>query len=271
EQPAKYTPPQIAYGIDIGMYRHDEKHEIDDSTTLAWARVKTTAKLVSSKENGETVYHIDTTDDYMSGNDMRKLVDQICVDLNSQKRIAIGMEAPMWQPVPESNAGTVFDLFPARFAAEDREINKQNRRWYKFGGATSSVKAISIGYMLFNDIKDAIKKKSITTFHKTTADIELFEGFVTGDWKLPRKKRCGFNSHSWDAALTALGYHYARNKNQKKRKQALIHKAESSDDTIISHWKTILDQVGLKKHQCDQDCLVVGFAKHDETLRETGS
>lgn len=271
EQPAKYTPPQIAYGIDIGMYRTGKSENVLSTTTFAWGRVEADAKLVSQKEDGKDVFSIKPDISENSGNDIFELVDFIHTDLEAGKRIAIGMEAPMWQPVPRFKPGFEYNLFPIRLNAE------KGYEWYRQSGASALARAISTGLALFTILnqKSSLKNVSFSTTGKENVDIELFEGFVAGNWKLLHKTCEKQNHkkylHQWDALLTALGFHYAKDESKGLSDIVAMHQPGTFDDTTLSHWHTILRDMETKSEDCNTDCLIVGFDKQNETICEMRS
>ncbi|MFI4847876.1 MAG: hypothetical protein ACIAZJ_02155 [Gimesia chilikensis] len=268
EQPAKYTPPQIAYGIDIGMYRTGKSENVLSTTTFAWGRVEAAAKLKSKIENGKRVFSISPDSSENRGNDISELVESIRTDLNNGKRIALGMEAPMWQPVPAltQDSKSEYDLFVARFDEESKY------QWYLQSGAAALAKALSIGKLLLTLLDDdnTLNEVSFSLTDSEKANIELYEGFVAGDWKLDQSETSELSDHCWDALVTAIGFHYAKREvNKEKEEQiATIHSANTEDRTVISHWHTILDDLNSKSEDSNSDCLVVGFYKHNEKLHE---
>lgn len=260
----KYEPPKIAYGIDIGTYRHTKAGNVKSNSAFAWGRVEASAKLVSSQENDSTIFSISNAEAYKSGNDMRVLADLICDDLIQKKRIAIAMEAPMWQPVPEFKTDSEYDLFPIRLDAE------KGYQWYLQSGASALARAISTGITLFSILnqKYPLNNVSFSTTGKVNVDIELFEGFVAGDWKLDQAAESSFSPHCWDALLTGLGFHYAKDESRGLSDCATMHQPGAFNDNTHSHWHTILSDLEINSENCKTDCLIVGFNKHKKELHD---
>jgi len=108
----------VAYGIDAGMYEHGIKGAVNSNTTFAWARVTHGVEL-HRDDNGDCSFE---GADITFGRDIRDLAKRLSHDiresLRNNLRVAIGMEAPMWQPTPQRLPQGAFDLFPLRFAHE---------------------------------------------------------------------------------------------------------------------------------------------------------
>ncbi len=136
--------PYIAYGIDVGMYQHGSKGRVNSKTTFAWARVAPGIEL-HCDENGECAFE---GGEITQGRDIRELASLLSRDIQesvrSKLRVAIGMEAPMWQPTPRRLPEGAFDLFPLRFEQES------GYWWYLQSGASATVRALSLGRLLFS-------------------------------------------------------------------------------------------------------------------------
>lgn len=243
--------PYVAYGIDVGMYEQGIKGAVNSNTTFAWARVSHDVEL-HCDDNGDCSFK---GADIKQGRDIRVLATLLSVDIRESMRgklrVAIGMEAPMWQPTPRRLPQGAFDLFPLRFAQES------GYWWYLQSGASATVRALSIGRLLFSLLDIPRELTQFVTCPTHSACIELFEGFVAGQWKLPRDISKYPNGHCWDAVTTAAAFQIAITSGESH--SVVLHKAASHNEPLISHWKTIVGSTGLYTKYCDTDCMVVGI------------
>ena len=243
--------PYVAYGIDVGMYEQGIKGAVNSNTTFAWARVAHGVEL-QCDDNGDCSFE---GADITYGRDIRELAKFLSVDIREsvrgKLRVAIGMEAPMWQPTPRRLPQGAFDLFPLRFAQES------GYWWYLQSGASATVRALSIGRMLFSLLDIPKNMTQCVTGPTHSACIELFEGFVAGNWKLPRDISRYPNEHCWDAVTTAAAFQMAIR--GVEGNSAVLHSAMSYSEPLISHWQTIVGSTGLYTKYCDTDCMVVGI------------
>jgi hypothetical protein len=160
----------------------------------------------------------------------------------------------MWQPTPQRLPEGAFELFPLRFAHES------GFWWYLQSGASATVRALSIGRLLFSLLDIPRNLTQFATCPTHSGCIELFEGFVAGEdkWKLPRDIRRFPNAHCWDATTTAAAFQMAIKGGEGK--SVVLHQAMSHNRPLISHWKTIVGSTGLYTKYCDTDCMIVGIA-----------
>jgi hypothetical protein len=138
---------------------------------------------------------------------------------------------------------------------------------YRQSGAEATVKAISIGRLLFSLLKIP---RDYTLFSSRPAEsmvIELYEGFVAGKWKLPRDENDHPNAHVWDASTMAVAFLYARREGP-MQKYSMIHAPDSCRVPFLSHWKTIIGSTGLHTKYCDTDCMVVGIDSECKKTRQ---
>lgn len=251
------SPPTIAYGIDIGVYYHGLKGQVLADTTFAWARADSSVKLIFDEASSKFSFDGDS----ITGRDIRTLQTAIRNDLSLGSSIAIGIEAPMWQPAPRHVPQGAFELFEPRFAEE------QDYRWYLQSGAAATVKALSIGSLLFSGFTDLVQIVSCSTTANASNRIRLFEGFVAGRWKLPHDATVADGEHAWDALTTAVAFHWGSSANNEIRSAALIHESGSCRHEVISHWRTVVEDVGMDSSQCKTDCMIVGFDSEDGGFR----
>lgn len=251
EEDARGNDPYVAYGIDVGMYEHGTKGVVNSNTTFAWGRVTHGVEL-QRDDNGDCSF---TGAEITTGQDIRDLARQLSIDIRESirgnLRVAIGMEAPMWQPASHRLPAGQFDLFPLRFEQES------GYWWYLQSGASATVRALSIGRLLFSLLNIPRELTQFATCATSSACIELFEGFAAGNWKLPRDVSRYPNGHCWDAITTAAAYQFAIRPSESK--SVVLHHDSSYSEPLISHWKTIVGSAGLYTRYCDTDCMVVGM------------
>lgn len=249
----------IAYGIDIGVYRHSAQSRVNGHTTFAWARTGDDVTLTYINEHSRFCF----CGNPKTGSDIRELGGLISKDLAAGSKIAIGMEAPMWQPTPMHLPDGAFQLFAGRFA-EEKEFG-----WYKQSGAAATVKAISIGVLLFSLVEFPDRAISFGVNPEADQDVTLFEGFVAGSWKLPGKPTVPLSSHCWDAITTAVAFRYqAPWSVTNSAPSSYIHGSGTAKTEVVSHWKTILERSGRDVGNCDADCMVLGFDTLDQRLKK---
>jgi hypothetical protein len=243
--------PYVTYGIDVGMYEHGTKGAVNSNTTFAWARVTHGVELLHD-DNGDFSFE---GAEIQFGRDIRDLAKLLSQDIResirSKLRVAIGIEAPMWQPTPQRLPQGAFDLFPLRFD------NESGFWWYLQSGASATVRALSIGRLLFSLLDIPRELTQCVTGPTHAGCIELFEGFVAGDWKLPRDIAKHPNQHCWDAVTTAAAFQIAIKSGENS--SLILHRATSYEGSLISHWKTIVGASGLYTKYCDTDCMIVGI------------
>lgn len=245
-QASESKPPEISYGIDIGTYRHRGDGILRANTTFAWARAESNVRLLRVPPQDGHEFRFEG--DFVVGRDIRVLATLIQADILGGRRIAIGIEAPMWQPGPTEIPDGAFDLFPIRF---QHEIGFA---WYLQSGASALARAISTGRLLFSLLNDPPADLRCSTIPSPLANVELFEGFVAGRWKLNAAEELPEGPHAWDALTAAVAFHYAR-----RGEIAMIHPAGSFNGPVISHWHTICQLSNLNGDSCRRDCMVVGF------------
>jgi hypothetical protein len=244
----------VAYGIDIGTYFLGTKGRVLSGSAFAWAR--------NDGNNGltfiEGTYRTVTT--IQGSNDIRQLVTHLKRDIQEGRKLAIGIEAPMWQPSPLTIPQNKFSLFTVRFDAEKRHGNV-GYEWYQNSGAGALARALSTGRLVLSSLGSALDGLTFST-HDRSVDIFLYEGFAAGRWKILTEG----SSHVADAFTTATAFHIARN--QEGKSLTMLHKEGSAKGDVLSHWQTILNSIGLDGSNCDKDCLVVGFDSECEKTKQ---
>lgn len=243
----------VIYGVDVGVYLHGKRAQVIRPTSFAWARLDAPAALLAKQVKGKATFQIDK--DVPTGSDIRVLAGLLSRDLHERRRVALGIEAPMWQPAPTEVATEAFQLFGPRFSEE------RGSEWYLQSGAAALAKAITLGRLIFS-LCDFKKSKVISSCdHNDPCDLVLYEGFVAGDWKLGPGRQNGHSDHQWDAISTAIAYqrYLANMRGKRATDVSLLHKPHSVETPVISHWKTILESAGMPNHLVRRDCAVVGF------------
>jgi len=237
--------PRIAYGIDIGTYFLGKKGGVLSESSFAWARNDGSNGLIYERSAFRNAK------DIQGNNNMRDLVTQLKQDIKDGRKLAIGMEAPMWQPSPTSLPENDFSLFPVRFDAEKRH-GTVGYEWYQNSGAGALARALSTGRLFLSLVGDALENITFST-HDRSADIFLYEGFAAGRWKILTEG----SSHVADAFTTATAFHLTEDPHVKSI--GTIHDAGAADGTVLSHWQTIVNSIGRDGSDCSKDCLVVGL------------
>ena len=211
------TPLRVVYALDIGVYNLDLSNEVDSSTTAAWCRLTETPKSLYND-----VDYLGCPPDYIEisfpdgcqalcGRHIGVLANHISSDIAAGNAVALGFEAPMWFPLTLD--ADSHKLFYPRFPVE------RGHEWYIQAGAAATVKAISLGILLFRLIS---KETTITQISRnphcwttSPSSLTLFEAFVAGGdekkndyfYKLRRPDLIGKNAKDeWDAFTAAVAW-----------------------------------------------------------------
>lgn len=175
---------------------------------------------------------------------MNEIVDE---DRGNDPYVAYGIDVGMYE---HGTKGAVNSNTTFAWARVAHGVELQS-------GASATVRALSIGRMLFSLLDIPRNMTQCVTGPTHSACIELFEGFVAGNWKLPRDISRYPNEHCWDAVTTAAAFQMAIR--GVERNSAVLHSAMSYSEPLISHWQTIVGSTGLYTKYCDTDCMVVGI------------
>ncbi|WP_185157233.1 hypothetical protein [Paenibacillus anseongense] len=206
--------------------------------------------------------------------DTTDLADLIAQDLRDNKRVAIGMEAPMW--------------FPTQRQIRFNDEGSQNAHWWNPAASAATISAIGIGVNLFSILRNFLLEHKIepTTnlddwFSSNKFEIFLFEGFINGPkYKLESKQWMNkFNKsihdqkppdeHIWDAFLVATAFweffmqrQQLNSSNTQKNTQKVIVHSISYNDAVFSHWHNILTKNNILLNPVvHSDCLVLSLTK----------
>jgi len=151
--------PTVIYGIDVGCIYVGAAGQILARTTFAWARID---------HWPEEVPHAN-----INQRDIRVLSSLLREDLNNKRRVAIGVEAPMWIPV-------IAELQPRQHVFQQRCEGEHPYEWYLQAGAQASVKAVTLCCLLFQQA--GVPVRLTTDSHFWSPSLSLcFEGFICGD------------------------------------------------------------------------------------------
>lgn len=243
--------PRTVYAIDIGVYRHGIKGDVLMASSFAWARLKGACQ-VNRLISGESTF-FEVQGQFRDGRSIRDLSSAIIKDLAAGERIALGIEAPMWQPAPRSIPRGGFDLTPLRFAQES------GYAWYLQSGAAATVKALSTATLLLSLVAQDRPSISFSTSWEADADVLLFEAFVAGGWKLPTEE-VPEDRNTWDARTAAAAFDAVFRGGETA---PLIYSGCGADCCCISHWRTVLDAVGFESSEARKCCSVVGIESRD--------
>ncbi|MGB3632720.1 MAG: hypothetical protein WA982_01630, partial [Rubrobacteraceae bacterium] len=138
----------VVFALDIGTYKIGVSGQILAKTTTAWCRLDDGVANLEGIEYSGTpaagcfeVPAGQISSKFECGRSIKKLAEAIAEDLESERRISLGFEAPMWLPLEHEHSPNL-SFFGPRFKEERR------REWYLQAGAAATVKAISLGTML---------------------------------------------------------------------------------------------------------------------------
>ena len=244
-------PKRVAYGIDIGVYNVGQTQNIVKSTTMHWARVESTAALTFDHESEQFGFN----GPIHTEQDLNALVSFVATDLKEGLQVAVGMDAPMWQPAPTVLPNGSFSLYQERIPQE-----RPSYFWYLQSGASATVRALPGGRLLFHGLKRQGLIPTCSTSNDDS-DILLYEGFVAGDYKVLQDG----DSHANDAVLMAIGFHDSCD--DVRTALSTLHPCGAFGQDVLSHWATIVADADLPNASCKSDCCIVGYDRNSETLR----
>lgn len=147
------------YGVDISK----------KSSTTAWVKLDSQGNIIAKNSS------------------ITNLCENINEDLFKKLRIAIGIEAPMWAPIPNMRKvkGNIQFNMKARFNVEmeksSQSKNAKGYEWYQGIASSASMKAIIIGNRVFSQVA----VKATKDIHEWNVDRPLFiyEGYCAGRFK----------------------------------------------------------------------------------------
>lgn len=235
----------IVYALDIGVYNLGAYSQIPASTTTAWCRLPSLpTSLVGIEYSGTTSsgqFRLSGEWSAKCGRSIEDLAQAMASDLEEGKAIALGFEAPMWFPTQRAHSPSL-SLFSQRFSEE------KGHEWYLQAGAAATLKAISLGCLLFPQINGLGVRWAPSTnpdsWRKGNRTLMLFEAFVAGDYKLSRPYGVPVAAaNEWDAVTAAVSWflaHGFRSHEPSMQPTNLLYKAGSSQiGGVISVWSII--------------------------------
>lgn len=259
----------ISYVLDIGVYNLGTAGRVLQSTTAAWARTADGTDSLdgfgySGGPNSGTL-----TQDGQSwecGRDIDLLAERISKDLAVGNVVALGFEAPMWFPVVHESTAPM-QLFGPRFDAE------RGSEWYLQSGAAATMKALSLGTLLFSRLL-ALNSARLTTSPESAArqTIVLFEAFVVGAFKQELPAELNRVPNEWDALCASLAWgalHAARSVPSGLAARRL-HSVGSNSKPVASVWSMLASTVAaFPQVEGPLDCEVIALG-NDAPLPAAG-
>jgi hypothetical protein len=255
-------PEHVAYSLDIGIYNLGAQAQVLESTTTAWCRLAhapsslESVRFSGTRSSGEFTFADGSS--ATTGRSMEALADTIATDIRAGASVALGMEAPMWFPTFRQHFESMA-LFAPRFHRE------RGRAWYLQAGAAATLKACSLGVLLFNQLQQRV---AITRMSTCPSDwthsgntLTLFEGFVTADFKIPLAQdvpRAAANE--WDALVAAGAWWLTRRQTSTASLAQILHQGGTHPTDVLSVWRTIAaGMIDVGVPDGPPDCEVVGL------------
>jgi hypothetical protein len=266
-------PSLVVYALDVGVYSLGSQGQVlSSSTSTGWCRLdalpsslRSNAEYQSNGTRGVFKVQGASCD---CGKDIEDLACCMLQDLKDGNSVALGFEAPMWIPI-EFEQTKSWKLFRPRFDQE------KGHGWYLQGGAAATLKAIGLGFLLFN----ALRRKDVTDFclstspelNNTGAEVKLitvYEAFVTGDYKIALPPSSSENvSDMWDAYIAAAAWFWIHVQQMENWRSSTLHGAGSCKkrgQQVISIWEVIANAMTPKiEIKGCPDCEVVGVCHKD--------
>lgn len=258
----------IAYALDIGVYYTGPTGQVLNETTSAWCRLDrgltnlNSLHYIGTPTQGRFTNRKDRPEDFFCscGRSIKILADSIVQDFKNGHRVAIGFEAPMWLPLERQHKPHL-RLFVPRFHAE------KGSEWYLQSGAAATLKAISLGMMLRNYLKESPNITNRTTdinFWRPKT-LLCFEAFVVGPYKCLDFQVASTAPNEWDAFTAALawgalnlGFSVPASLNALR-----LHKPGGRHDACLSVWNIIFNE--WMDSSGPPDCEVVALCKKQIT------
>lgn len=260
----------VIYALDIGVYNVG-KGQMLASTTAAWCRVDMgTSEFDPLQYHGtpnQSEIRMGETASWRCGRNMERLAEAIVADLRDGARVALGFEAPMWLPFERMHRSDL-KLFAPRFKEE------QGREWYLQAGPAATVKAISLGVMVFSKLLKHCPGLACTTNRSEWQGktLMLFEAFVTGSYRIgPPASFDTHASNEWDAFVAALawGARHTGFRTPDHVEPDVLHQADSHQGGCISVWKVICGTANLPGAPTGPcDCGIVALRNSQPDTKE---
>jgi hypothetical protein len=256
------------FALDIGVYGTGSSGQILSGTTAAWCRLERGITDIGSLIYGGTATFgqfaapHDSTLPFscVCGRSIEKLAELIAADLSAGHRVALGFEAPMWLPLEHRHKPRL-KLFGPRFQAE------AGSEWYLQSGAAATLKAISLGVMLREHLRDChhLKKRTTHVDFWQPDTLLLFEAFVVGPFKTLGVKAADAAPNEWDAFTAALawGALHLSFITSPTIAPILLHRTGAREGSCLSVWDVIFGD--LLPPFGSPDCDVVAMRSANAT------
>ncbi len=261
------TANPVVYALDIGVYNLGARSQILSSTTTAWCRlpsppISLTGVVYSGTAAGGS-FRVSGKWSANCGRSIEDLGRSMAHDFEEGKSIALGFEAPMWFPTRREHS-TSLSLFSPRFPAE------KGHEWYLQAGAAATVKAASLGCLLFSQVEGLGVRIAPSTdpdsWRTRNGTLILFEAFVAGDYKLGRPSGVpDAAANEWDAATAAVSWFLAHGfpSDEPSAQPTTLHKVGSEKGSAMSVWSIILGAcVTPVSVQGPPDCEIIAVRDH---------
>lgn len=164
----------------------------------------------------------------------------------------------MWFPTRRRHSASM-SLFAPRFHRE------QGREWYLQSGASATLKACSLGVLLFNQLRQRVAITRMSTcpsdWTSSRNTLTLFEGFVTANFKVPRAQNVPkAAANEWDALVVAGAWWLTRCQTSTAPLARILHQGGTHPTDVLSVWRTIAAAVvDVGVPDGPSDCEVVGL------------
>jgi hypothetical protein len=262
------TTNPVVYAVDIGVYNLGARNQILSSTTTAWCRLPFPPISLDDVTYSGTVslgqFSLSGKWSANCGRSIKDLARMMACDLKEGKSIALGFEAPMWFPTQREHSPAL-SLFSQRFPEES------GHEWYLQAGAAATLKAVSLGCLLFSQVEGLGVRLAPSTdpdSWQTGSDtMILFEAFVAGGYKLGRPSGVPVAAaNEWDALTAAASWLLVHGSAlcELSVQPTILHEAGSKGGSVISFWSIILGaSITPVTLQGPPDCEIV--AMKDQT------
>ncbi len=238
------TTNPVVYALDIGVYNLGAHSQILSSTTTAWCRLSSPPTSLSGVEYSGTTssgqFRLSGKWSANCGRSIEDLARAMARDFKEGKSISLGFEAPMWFPMQREHSPSL-SLFSPRFSEES------GHEWYLQAGAAATLKAASLGCLLFSQVEGLgvrlVPSTDPDSWRTGNGTLILFEAFVAGDYKLGRPRGVPVTAaNEWDAATAAVSWPLAHGfpSYELSVQPMTLHKAGSQRGSVMSVWSIIL-------------------------------
>lgn len=163
----------VAYGLDIGIYGIGKQGRVllsNKDTRTAWCRTESAPRSLHDNVTyrPHESFTFAGTLSVPCGRDIEQLANCISDDLLHGNAVVLGFEAPMWFPTMRRHCAN-HKLFAPRFMAENDPY-----QWYNQVGGPETLKAISLGFLLFSILSRKCGTIDVSTDPEHLAPDRLF-------------------------------------------------------------------------------------------------